>query len=94
MGRTSAYRNIRIKIHIRIQKGADADVSSSFMMIALLNKYETIAVQTYLSEHFMEGILSRNFIFAKHVLCLSSQPVIYAVLVSPNWLGLTRVKHF
>ena len=59
----SAYRNIRIKIHIRvrirIQKGADADVSSSFMMIALLNKYETIGVQTYLSEHFLEGIVEK-----------------------------------
>ena len=63
MGRisASAYRNIRIKIHIRIriEKGADADVSSSFMMIGLLNKYETIGVQTYLSEHFLEGIVEK-----------------------------------
>ena len=67
MGRisASAYRNIRIKIHIiirvriRIQKSADADVSSSFMMIALLNKYEKIGVQTYLSEHFLEGIVEK-----------------------------------
>ena len=63
MGRisASAYRNIRIKIHIRIhvriQKGAD--VSSSFIMITLLNKYKIIGAQTYFSEHFLEGIVEK-----------------------------------